>query len=344
MTRGGRAKGGGAASTAPVGLVGRSPALLRLVDQADAVARSSASVVVTGESGTGKELVARLVHARSPRKGGPFVAINCASFPDSLLEAELFGHARGAFTGARDKRAGLFRAADRGTLFLDEVAELSVAAQARLLRVLEDGVVQPLGVDAPVPVEVRVVSATNQPLRALVESGGFRQDLYYRLKVVELVVPPLRDRASDIPMLIGHFVDRLGRGPVKMTPRARGMLLRWRYPGNVRELAHAVEHAVVLSRGAEIDVKHLPDEIVQGVAPGLPVPERTLSLSAAVARFERRHLVAALRDNGGNRTRTAQKLGISRKNLWEKMRSHEIEVDEFVPAPDAERAGASRSD
>ncbi len=337
MTSGRGANGSGRASTDPVRLVGRSPALLRLIDQADAVARSAASVVVTGESGTGKELVARLVHARSPREGAPFVAINCASFPDSLLEAELFGHAQGAFTGARDERAGLFGAADRGTLFLDEVAELPAAAQARLLRVLEDGVVQALGVGRPVPVDVRVVSATNRPLRALVESGGFRRDLYYRLKVVELVVPPLRDRPSDIPLLIEHFVQRLGGGSVKMTPRARGMLLRWRYPGNVRELAHAVEHAVVLSRGAEVDVKHLPDEIVRGVAPGLSIPERTLSLSAAVARFERRHLVAALRANGGNRTRTAQRLGISRKNLWEKMRGHEIVEDEFVSSPDAGR-------
>lgn len=313
-------------------MVGRSPALRRLIDQAEAVARSSASVVVTGESGTGKELVARLIHARSPRVGGPFVAVNCASFPDTLLEAELFGHARGAFTGARDKRVGLFRTAHRGTLFLDEVAELSPAAQARLLRVLEDGVVQPLGVDAPVPVDVRVVSATNQPLRGLVETGAFRRDLYYRLKVVELVVPPLRERSGDIPLLIEHFVQRIGRGPVTMTPRARGMLVRWRYPGNVRELAHAVEHAVVLSRGAEIDIPHLPDEIVQGVEPGAAAPERTLSLAHAVARFERRHLVSALRDHGGNRTRTAQNLGISRKNLWEKMRTHEIEQDEFDDA------------
>ncbi len=312
-------------------IIGRSPVLQRLLDQADAVARSDVSVVISGESGTGKELIAALLHARSARRDGPFVAVNCGAFADSLLEDELFGHARGAFTGASTSREGRFRAAHGGTLFLDEVGELSAGAQARLLRVLQEGQVLPLGADKSVAVNVRVLSATNRALRSLVEQGRFREDLYYRLKVVELAVPPLRERTGDLPLLIEHFAALVGAAPLQMSPAARARLHRWPWPGNIRELHHAIEHAVLMARGGEIGLGHLPTEISGGSPEDDDSDEPSLSLADAVARFERQHLLSVLRRNDGNRSRTALALGISRKNLWEKMRNHAINDAEIAP-------------
>ena len=308
-------------------LVGQSPIMVNLLDKISTVAVSDAAVLVTGESGTGKELVARRIHARSTRSGQPFVAVNCAAFPETLLEAELFGYDRGAFTGAVKKRDGRFKAADRGTLFLDEIGEMPMSAQAKLLRVVQEGVVEPLGTNEAVKVDVRIVSATNRDLKKAIAEGRFREDLFYRLHVVGLHLPALRDRPGDLPLLINHFlVKRLSgtaRAP-EVSLRAWQALTSYPFPGNVRELSHAVEHAVIMSRGNEIDLEHLPDDIVR-VANSTRTPGETVTpLATTMKRLEREHLLKALAVAGGKRARAAELLGISRKNLWEKLRAHAL--------------------
>jgi DNA-binding NtrC family response regulator len=305
-------------------LIGRSPAILRLLDQAEAMAENGAPVLLTGESGTGKELVARLLHERGPRRQGPFVAVNCAALPETLLEAELFGHERGAFTGADKKRDGRFKAADGGTLLIDEVSEIPLAAQAKLLRVLQESVVEPLGSNRSIPIDVRIISATNRNLKELVAQRQFREDLYYRLCVLDLAVPPLRERHGDLPLLVEHFLKRFapaGAPPLEVTPRAMAALVDHPYPGNVRELEHTIERAVVIARGRPIDVEHLPPDLTSGKNPGKPaIPEVLTPLADAVQDFERAYLARALELNGGRRAETAQLLGISRKSLWQKLR------------------------
>lgn len=303
-------------------LVGRSEPMQRMFSRLDRIARSDAPVIVLGESGTGKELVARLLHAQSPRARGPFVAVNCAAFPDTLLEAELFGHEKGAFTGAVKRRKGRFFTASGGTLFLDEVAEIPQAAQAKLLRVLQDGVVEPLGSDESLKVDVRVVSATHRNLRARVDDGLFREDLLFRLRVLELKIPPLRERTGDLPLLVEYFLARFSFQQVVPTVSARAWaaLLNHTWPGNVRELEHAIQQAVVLCDGATIELAHLPSEIGDDDDTQLEVG--FASLSDAAAMFEREYLLRALRFAGGKRIQAAKLLGISRKNLWEKLRNH----------------------
>jgi DNA-binding NtrC family response regulator len=308
-------------------IVGRSRQMMRLLDRIDTIAESDTSVLITGESGTGKELIARTLHDRSARASGPFVAVNCAALPETLLEAELFGHERGAFTGAVRKRDGRFRAATGGTLLLDEVAEMTPAAQTKLLRVLQEGTIEPLGANAPVHVDVRVISATHQNLRDLVADGRFREDLYYRLHVLDLQVPPLRERTSDLPLLFEHFLAQFtppGRAQCSIAPRAWAKIMAHPFPGNVREFAHLVERAVVLARGGDIDLEHLPEEVV-GPTTQRQLTARTFQpLACAVREFEYRYLLEALEISGGKRGRTAELLGISRKNLWEKLRAHGI--------------------
>ncbi len=304
-------------------IVGDSPAIRQLLARVGAVAVSDAPVLLTGESGTGKELLARMIHARSSRRDKPLVTVNCAAFPETLIEAELFGHERGAFTGALHKRDGKFKAAEGGTLFLDEINGLSLAAQAKLLRVLQDGRFHPLGTNTEVAVDVRLISATNRPLSAMVAEGGFRGDLYYRVKVLDLELPALRHRSDDLPLLVAHFIAKhapAGRR-TSITPRAWAAFSSYAFPGNVRELEHAIQRAIVLARGSEIDLEHLPSEI----AMNSDVDERTggsglQPLAMAVAAFEREYVRRALDAAGGNKTRAAQLLGISRKHLWEKLR------------------------
>ncbi|HEX7604877.1 MAG TPA: sigma-54 dependent transcriptional regulator, partial [Polyangiaceae bacterium] len=233
-------------------LVGRTPTMVSLQERIDAIADSATPVLVMGESGTGKELVARTIHDRSARKDKPFVAINCAAFPETLIEAELFGHARGAFTGAIGKREGRFKSADGGTLLLDELGELPLPAQAKLLRVLQDGTFQPIGTNTTVQVDVRLISTTNRDLKVEVAAGRFREDLYYRINVVDVVIPPLRARRSDIAILSEHFLRRFHSRPGEppaISPAARAALYQHDFPGNIRELMHAIEHALVFSRG-----------------------------------------------------------------------------------------------
>jgi DNA-binding NtrC family response regulator len=301
--------------------------MMRLLERIGTIAQSDAPVLITGESGSGKELIARTLHDQSARAAGPFVAVNCAALPETLLEAELFGHERGAFTGAVRKREGRFQAADGGTLLLDEIAEISPSAQVKLLRVLQEHTIDPVGSSVAVPVDVRILSATHQNLKARVAEGRFREDLYYRLNVLDLLVPPLRERPSDLPLLLEHFLRRFtpaGKARPTVSPTAWMRLSRYAYPGNVRELAHAVERAVVLAAGRDIDLEHLPADISgvsdspRGAAGGV------LPLAAAAREFERDYLARVLELASGKRSRAAELLGISRKNLWEKLRAHGI--------------------
>ena len=309
-------------------MVGRAPTLLRALEHVHMFAQSDYPVLITGETGTGKELVAKMLHAHSARRAQPMVAVNCAAFPETLIEAELFGYRRGAFTGAFADRDGRFKAAHNGTLFLDEIAEMPLSAQAKLLRVLQEGTFEPLGSNHSIKVDVRLVSATHRDLKERVQAGAFREDLYYRLKVLSVHVPPLRQRKGDLPLLVEHFLSRAQgtRASRTISPQAMAAIAAYPFPGNVRELEHALQHAGVLADGKTIGVAHLPEEI-GGRALDVPAsaPEalaRTVPLPAAMETFERECLVRALLEAGGARTRAAQALGISRKNLWQKLRRH----------------------
>ena len=315
-------------------IVGQSGPMKRLLELVETVADSDAPVFITGESGTGKELVAKAVHHLSPRSDGPFVAVNCAAFPETLLEAELFGHERGAFTGAVKAREGRFQAAHGGTLFLDEVGEIPSTAQAKLLRVLQDGHVEPLGTHRPIEVDVRVVSATHRNLKQRIREGQFREDLFYRLNVLDVSIPPLRERLGDLPLLVEYFLSRLlpsESAPPSISPRAWAALRAYAFPGNVRELEHAIQRAVVLSRGQQIDLAHLPEDIAgssfeeESLLPSEANDDGPVQpLNHALKRFESAYLERALREAGGKKSRAAELLGISRKNLWEKLRTHAL--------------------
>ncbi len=309
-------------------IIGRSPPMLRLLDRIETIAQSDAPVLITGESGTGKELVARTLHERSSRRPKPFIAVNCAAFPETLLEAELFGHERGAFTGAVKRRDGRFKAADGGTLLLDEIAEVPLPAQAKLLRVLQEGTVEPLGTNESTRVDVRIISATHRNLRDRIKEGRFREDLYYRLNVLDIEIPPLRERRGDLPLLLQYFLNKFtqpGKPPSTISPRAWAVLSQYHFPGNVREFAHAIEHAVVLAGGGEIEVEHLPGGITGALDGAASIPAGSLrSLSAALKEFEHEYLMRALAQANGKKMKAAEILGISRKNLWEKLRLHGI--------------------
>ena len=249
-----------------MGIVGRSPAMLRVHEQIKNAARSEAPAIVLGESGTGKELVAAAIHALSRRKDGPFIKVNCAALNEHLLESELFGHRRGSFTGAMRDRQGRFEAASGGTIFLDEIGDMPAAMQAKLLRVLEGKEIERVGENTPIPIDVRLVSATNRGLAALVASGVFREDLLYRVNVIPITLPPLRERVEDIPLLVAHFLARIGaandRVNLRVTPAALEELQTSCWPGNVRQLINAMEYAVITCRGEEIDIPDLPASVV----------------------------------------------------------------------------------
>ncbi|ACL63708.1 sigma54 specific transcriptional regulator, Fis family [Anaeromyxobacter dehalogenans 2CP-1] len=303
------------------GLVARSEAMRRVLERARSVARTGSSVVVTGESGVGKEEVARLVHRSSERAGGPFVAVNCGAIPETLLERELFGHVKGAFTGAETDAVGLFEAADGGTLFLDEVGEVSPAMQVKLLRALQEREVRPVGDSRSRKVDVRIVAATNRDLAVEVASGRFRQDLFYRLNVIELRVPPLRDRPDDVVPLARCFLAKLSRSahrPVTgFTAQVADLLVRYPWPGNVRELQNAVEYAVALSAGNQVGVDDLPEALRH--AP--PAPARP-GVIRPLHEVEREHVLAALRTAGGNKVATAAGLHIGLATLYRKLKEY----------------------
>jgi DNA-binding NtrC family response regulator len=301
------------------GLVGSSSAMLATWKVIGRAAASDAAVLITGETGTGKELVARAIHDYSPQAGQPFVAVNLAALPPTLIESELFGHERGAFTGASVRRSGRLEQAAGGTLFLDEIGDLDAALQTKLLRVLQDGSYQRVGGSEPLRSSARVLSATNKPVRPGEPGCALREDLYYRLAVIEIEVPPLRARRSDIPLLVAHALH--GTPARAVSEEAMGLLLGYRWPGNVRELVHVVQRAAVLCGSEVIDVPNLPDSLLAGRtgAAGLAAAVEGLTLREAVAQLERQLVLAALTRAGGNRSEAARQLGIGRPQLYAKL-------------------------
>lgn len=308
-------------------IIGRSPEMQRLFDILPLIARSSSNVLIEGASGTGKELFARAIHNLSPRKKHRFVPVNCAALPDTLLESELFGHRAGAFTDARRDKAGRFTMAHKGTIFLDEIGDISPAMQIRLLRVLQDGLIEPLGAEQPVPIDVRVVAATNQSLSDLVQKGVFRGDLYYRIRVVQLKLPDLCHRREDIPLLIEHLLEKFNRLQEKnisnVSAAVMARLMEHPYPGNVRELENIIEQAFVLCRGVTIERHHLPPEL-RSAAAADPQTLNRMSLKT----MERVMVAAALRRHGGNRKAAARDLGIDPSTLYRKIRARHIRAPE----------------
>lgn len=306
----------------PLGIVAKSRKMRHVVAMARRVAKVDATVLITGESGVGKERIARLVHDQSTRAVGPFVAVNCGAITETLLESELFGHVRGAFTGASENRPGLFEAAHRGTLLLDEIGELSPRMQVKLLRVLEEREIRRVGDNKSRMIDVRVLASTNRNLGDDVAEARFRQDLYYRLKVVELHVPALRERTHDIlplaRLLLADAAYRMDRGVTGLTPGAADQLCRYDWPGNVRELENAMERAVALAAEMRVDYNDLPED-VRGSGDKPPNEQRTVR---PLGEVERDHILAALEQNGGNQTRTARQLGIGPATLYRKLRKY----------------------
>jgi DNA-binding NtrC family response regulator len=306
------------------GLVGTSGAMGRLVQLLETVAATSSTILITGETGTGKEVAARAIHHNSPRRAGRFVALNCSAIPETLLEAEMFGHVRGAFTGATGSRQGRLEQAHKGTLFLDEVGTMSAALQMKLLRALQEREFERVGDSQTIKVDVRVIAATNNDLRKLVSDGQFREDLFYRLNVIPVQVPPLRDRREDIPLLVQHFLQKLGAA-VTVSQDAMRRLMSYNWPGNVRQLENAIEHAVALSGGrGQIDWSDLPPELLQveasPLASAMLLPEDGVDLDALVSRIERELIERSLARTNGNKGRAAKLLNLKRTTLVEKLK------------------------
>jgi PAS domain S-box-containing protein len=305
-------------------IVSKNHEMQRLFDILPEIAESESTILVEGESGTGKELFARAIHSLSHRREGPLVTVNCGALPDTLLEAELFGYKAGAFTDARKDKPGRFAMAEGGTIFLDEIGDVSPAMQVRLLRVLQERTYEPLGGTEPVRADVRIIAATNRNLDSLVRDGAFRRDLYYRINVVRLTVPPLRDRREDIPLLVDHFIDHFNRLTGKsiqgVSAEVMAILMQHDFPGNVRELENIMERAFVLCRGTVINARHLPEQLRPSQRGGQI--EQIKSLDELEARF----IGEALRRNGWNRLATARELGIHKTTLWRKIKRLGIEL------------------
>jgi len=301
----------------------RSPLMQAALRRVESVARASAPVVILGETGTGKEVLAREIHRRGPRARGPFVPVNCGALPGDLLESELFGHVRGAFSGAVADRAGLFHAAEGGTLLLDEVADLPLQLQVKLLRVLQGGEVRRVGANRSQAVDVRVIAATHKDLDALVRDQLFREDLYFRLKVFTFRLPPLRERAEDVVPLFRHLLELERKGPCRVSPVAEAVLRGYRWPGNIRELANAVRHAATLVEGDLVELHHLPEEIVR-TSEQAP-PSRELP---SLEEVERNHILAVLEACRGVQSVAARVLGIARNTLGRKLRAYGVSVSE----------------
>lgn len=315
--------------------VGKNPAVLRVLDMVRRVASAPSSVLITGESGTGKELVARALHSEGDRAKRPFVAVNCAALPEPLLESELFGYEKGAFTGATSSKEGLFRTADRGTLFLDEVGELPASLQVKLLRVLQERKVRPVGGQKESVVDVRLVAATNRDVERDVAEGRFRQDLFYRLNVIRLHMPPLRERPDDIPLLVEHFLFKhaaLQRKRLRFSPEAMRWLAAREFPGNVRELENVVERAVTLATGRRVELSDLPSagpgEISLPSIPPLLLPEKGFDLDRYLGDIEKMILTSALEKAGGVRKRAAELLGVSFRSMRYRMAKYDFGEDD----------------
>ncbi|MDE3113530.1 MAG: sigma-54-dependent Fis family transcriptional regulator [Chloroflexota bacterium] len=312
-------------------IVGNSPPMQEVYKTIGKVAKADATVLITGESGTGKELVAEALHYNSSRRAGPLVKVSCAALPETLLEAELFGHEKGSFTGALTQRRGRFELADKGTIFLDEIGEMSLQTQTKLLRVLQDRKIERLGSSLPIKVDIRVICATNKDLQKQVEQAKFRDDLFYRLNVINIHMPPLRDRKEDIPALVEHFLAKhrysATAQPAAISEEALRRLLEYDWPGNVRELENVIERAVVLSRGQIITSRELPfgDHEGDREEEGDEVPSERSFFKKSVAQFEKDLIMKALRDAAGNRSKAAEMLGIYRRLLYAKIKEYGLE-------------------
>jgi PAS domain S-box-containing protein len=308
------------------GILGKSAPMQRLFEMIESVAQSDAPVIINGQSGTGKEMVARAIHWASPRQDKPFIKVSCAALNENLLETELFGHVKGAYTGADRSRVGRFEAAHGGSIFLDEIGDIPPATQVKLLRVLEEKEIERVGDHTPIPVDVRIITATNKNLEDLVARGAFREDLYFRIHVFPITIPPLRERPEDIPIIIQHFVEQnhatSGKKIAGLSPEAIDRLTSYTWPGNVRELRNAIEYALVLCPGGEIGAHHLPHKI----APTSDCPPPAEPQEAR----ERDELVQVLRQVGGNQSAAARQLGVSRVTVWKRMKKHHIDLTRDV--------------
>lgn len=309
------------------GIVGKTPVMQQLFELITNVAQSDAPVMILGESGTGKEMAARAIHEAGPRKDKPFIKVNCAALNENLLESELFGHVKGAFTGADRTRIGRFEAANEGTIFLDEIGDIPPGTQVKLLRVLEDKIIERVGDHRPIPIDVRIVSATNRDIEALVSEGKFREDLYFRINVFPLLLPRLADRKEDIPLLVQHFIKQGSRNTGKkilgVTPAAMDLLIEYPWPGNIRELRNVIEYAFVLCPGGSIDTAHLPPKLggrdkkrVKATLTAFPVSGNRID--------EKEELLGVLESVGWNQTKAAKRLGVSRVTIWKRMKKYGI--------------------
>jgi two-component system, NtrC family, response regulator PilR len=330
-------------------IIGHSQKMQAVYQMIETVAQVQSTILITGESGTGKEMVARAIHNLSPRSDKPFMPINCGAFTETLLESELFGYVRGAFTGATANRKGLFEAADKGTIFLDEIGEMSPTMQVKLLRVLQERKVRPVGAHEEASIDTRVIAATNRDLAAMVKQGSFREDLFYRVSVIPIELPPLRERREDIPELVEHFVlkfcQQTGR-TLRFSERAKELLERYSWPGNVRELEHMVERAVALERTDTIQPESLPQSVTDynpaSVAPSASdLPEEGLNLFAHLEHLEKTYLLEALQRTGGNQTRAAEVLHMSVRSLRHLLDKHSIRSMTAQLRSDAASRGAS---
>lgn len=310
--------------------VSRSPAMRKVFDMVHAVSSSLSNVLIQGDTGTGKELLARAIHSLGPRADQPFIALNCGALPDTLLESELFGYKKGAFTGAVQDKPGRFAMARGGTLFLDEIGEISTSLQVRLLRVIQEHCYEPLGATKTEKTDARIISATNRDLPSMVKDGKFREDLFYRINVVRIEVPPLVMRKEDIPLLVDHFIARFNkqqhRNVIGISPEAQSVLMSHNWPGNVRELENTIERAFVLSSGSYIELRHLPEELYSfgNPASSVTIPEKS-NIHTALRLAEKQTIVNALDNNGYNRVLTARELGIHPTTLFRKMKTLDIE-------------------
>ncbi|HEX5060956.1 MAG TPA: sigma 54-interacting transcriptional regulator [Kofleriaceae bacterium] len=326
--RDGGGNGEPARRSAYAGIIGAAPSMIELYSLLDRVSPSDSTILIQGENGTGKELVARAIHERSPRKENRFVVTNCSAFNDNLLDSELFGHKRGAFTGAVADKAGLFETADMGTFFLDEIGDMSPTLQVKVLRVLQEGTFNRVGDTETRKVDVRIIAATNRDLAAMVAAGQFREDLFYRINVINVTLPALRERRDDVPILIDYFLGRHRRNgrPKRLTPDCQAQMLGYPWPGNVRELENEIERLVVLAGDSPaIDASLLSPRIRQFTPAEEEPTYDTGSLPAAVEALERKMIGAAIRRHGGNKTRAAEELKVSRRNLIRLVQKYQLE-------------------
>jgi len=288
------------------------------------IAPTDINVLITGESGSGKEVIAKTIHKLSKRNKAPFVAVNCAAIPENLFESEFFGHEKGSFTGAISARKGKFELANKGTIFLDEVAEIPLNLQGKLLRVLQEKVIERVGAEKQIPVDVRVISATNKNLKKMVQEGKFREDLFFRIKVIEIELPPLRQRKEDIPIFIDYFLKKYSNSEIEITEEARDLLIKYNYPGNIRELENIIERAVALSNNNLITVKELPEEVVYGDTIDETLPGIGSDLKEEVEKLERKLILKALKENNWNKSQAAKSLNVNERVIRYKIKKYNI--------------------